>query len=116
MEFLEIFTQYSGYIALPVIINALMEGGKKGFKGFFKSVWGIRLGLFLPLVLGALGGLLLGLETLKEGMLVGACLGALSHYIYKFVTVTLSSETKLKYLNSKWEAAKLEVKGDSSNE
>jgi uncharacterized membrane protein YoaK (UPF0700 family) len=110
MEFLDLLKEYGGYVALPVVINALMEGGKKGFKKFFKSIWGIRLGLFLPLVLGALGGLLLSLETIQERLLVGACLGALSHYLYKFVTVTIASQTKLKYLSMKKEEAKKEVK------
>jgi hypothetical protein len=119
MEFLDFLKEYGGYVALPVVINALMEGGKKGFKKFFLHSWGVRLACFLPIILGALGGLLLPFGNMQESLLMGAALGALSHYIYKFVSVTLASDIKLKYITMKKEEARVEyksLKGKADNE
>lgn len=106
MEWLDVLKEYGGYVALPVVINAIMIGLKKTSKRFFVSPWGVRLAYFLPIVLGVVGGLLLPIEEVTDQLLIGSALGALSHYVYKFVTVTLASETKVKYLSMRKEIEK----------
>lgn len=96
MEWIQdIFIEYGPFVALPLVINFLMIGFKKAVKGFFRSEWGVRIAYFTPLVLGVLGGLLLPLEAVASKVLVGGALGAMSHYIYKFVTLTLASKTRV---------------------
>lgn len=116
MEILNFLLEYGGYIALPIVINALMQAGKKGFKKFFRSPWGIRVTYFLPIILGVLGGLLLPSETIQDKVLIGAALGALSHYIYKFVTVTLATKSKVLFIQGKKEEASLLKEISEANE
>jgi len=94
-EILDLIINYGAYIAVPVIIAGLLQAGKKAFKKFFLSVWGMRLSYFLPFILGLAAGFLLPTETMQEGVLVGMALGAVSHLIYKFFTRTLANKLKL---------------------
>jgi len=91
-EMLQLLQTYGPYIGLPVIIAFLTQNMKK-FIPFFSTVLGIRLVHFLPLAFGLLGGLLLPEETWQSKLLVGGCLGALSIFIYKFITVSIAPKT-----------------------
>lgn len=88
-EMLQLLQSYGPYIGLPVIIAFLTQNLKK-YVPFFSTILGIRLVHFLPLVFGLLGGLLLPEETWQSRLLVGGCLGALSIFIYKFITVSIA--------------------------
>jgi len=92
---MEIFTEYGPYLGLAVAVYGIMRGLKKGFKPFFKSVWGLRITYFLPLILGGVGGLLLPLESIQSKLLVGVGLGVLAQYIHKFLSRTLSGKDRL---------------------
>jgi hypothetical protein len=94
--FLDIIREYGPYIALPIVVAGLIEAMKGSFGKFFLHTRiGIRILHFIPVVLGALGGLLLPEDTLQEKLLLGGALGAVSHVIYKLVTKTLASKEKL---------------------
>jgi hypothetical protein len=93
-DFLNIIQNYGPYIGLPVIIAFLTQNLKKNIP-FFATVLGLRLVHFLPLIFGLLGGLLLPEETWQAKLLVGGCLGALSIFIYKFITVTIAPKALL---------------------
>jgi len=93
-QFFTLLTTYGPYLGIVFGIGALMKGLKKAFSPYFKSKVGLRTSFLIPLVLGAAGGLLLSLP-LKEGLLVGIALGAVSHHIYKFVTHTLAKGDQL---------------------
>ena len=82
------------YLALPIIIAFLTQQLKTQVP-FFKTILGLRLIHFLPLVLGLLGGLLLPEDTWQAKLLIGGGLGSLSLLLYKIVTVTLASKVKL---------------------
>ena len=92
---LDFVINYGAYIATPIVIAGLLQAAKKGFKKFFLSVWGMRLAYFLPFILGLAAGFLLPTDTMKEGIMVGMALGAVSHLIYKFFTKTLAAKLKL---------------------
>jgi hypothetical protein len=94
MDFLEIIQNYGPYIGLPVIIYFLVNGFKTKIP-FFKTVLGLRLLHFLPVVLGCLGGLLLPEDTWQDKILTGGGLGCLNILIYKFITVTLGKQKDL---------------------
>ena len=98
---MEALLEYWPYIALAVVVAGITQALKKSFKKFFtKSIVGMRILPFVPIVLGMLGGLLLPLESLTNDLLVGGMLGTLSASIYKIVTRTLAKKAAL--------AAKLE--------
>jgi len=100
MEYLvKLLKDYGVYVALPLIIAYLMQELKGHFQ-FFKGNVGQRLIHFIPLFLGMLGGLLLPQETIQGKVLIGGSLGALSHIIYKSVTVTLSKGSVAKIIGT----------------
>jgi len=109
--FFSLLTTYGPYLGVVLGIGALMEGLKKAFLSYFNSKVGLRTSFLIPLVLGAAGGLLLSLP-LKEGLLVGLALGAVSHHIYKFVTHTLAKGDRLE---EKLERKGLDLKEVKSN-
>jgi len=93
-ELIEVFTTYGPYIGLPMIIAFLTQGLKKQIP-FFKTITGLRLVHFLPLILGIAGGFLLPEDGWQAKMLVGGGLGCVSLFLYKVVTVSLASKAKL---------------------
>lgn len=94
MEILDIIKQYGPYVCLPLVVAFLTQGLKSQIK-FFKTVLGLRIIHFVPLVLGVLGGLLLPEDTWQNKILYGGALGSVSLFIYKFITVTLAKKTDL---------------------
>jgi len=87
---IEMFVTYGPYLGLALGINAIMIGLKtKVAPDFFKNGLGTKFLWAIPLVLGLVGGLLLGTESVKAGLLTGLGIGAVSHYFYKFVTKIL---------------------------
>ena len=94
MTILEIFQEYGALMALPLIINAILSGAKKGVPILFKSAWGVRLSYLYPIVLGAIGGIFLSVGSMQDNILIGMALGAISHLIYKLVSKTLASSAK----------------------
>lgn len=87
--------EYGSYIALPLVINFIVQWTKTAFVDFFTSHWGQRLLTVAPLLLGLAGGFLLPNESLMERLLVGGALGTLSQTIYEFVTKGLATKTIL---------------------
>ena len=94
-ELFELLIHYAPYIAIPLVVAGLVQSVKKAFKQFFDTSLGTRLLPFLPVALGTPLGLALGIEGVLTKLLVGAALGTVSAFIYKVVTVTLSSKLKL---------------------
>jgi len=87
--------EYRIEIALPIVVAVLIKALKKAFKTFFtKNHVGFRLMYFLPLILGMPLGLLLTKYPVGDRLLLGAALGGISHFIYKFITVGITSKTK----------------------
>lgn len=94
-QFFDLLIQYVPYIAIPLIVAGLVQSAKKAFKKFFTTQLGARLLPFIPVALGTPLGLALPLDGCMTKLLVGAALGTVSAFIYKVVTVTLSSKLKL---------------------
>jgi len=94
MDFLAIIQEYGPYVGLPVIVYFLTNGFKTKIP-FFKTVAGLRLLHFIPVVLGCLGGLLLPEDTWQDKVLTGGGLGCLNIFVYKFITVTLGKQKDL---------------------
>lgn len=83
-------------VALPVFVAVWIKACKKAFPNFFKkNPVGVRIMPFMPILLGIPLGLLLTKYSFPSNLLVGGALGGLSHYIYKLVTVSLTSRTKV---------------------
>lgn len=93
-EVLALVQEWGPYLALPVIVAFITQGLKTKIP-FFRTMLGLRIVHFIPLVLGILGGLLLPEETWQNKILVGGGLGSLSILFYKVVTVSLASKAKL---------------------
>ena len=92
---LNLCVEYRIEIALPIVVAILIKALKASFKKFFKENHiGFRLMYFLPLILGTPMGLLLTKYPMGDRLLLGAALGGISHFIYKFITVGISSKTK----------------------
>jgi len=112
-ELLKLFKEYGAYVALPVIIAFVMQG-LKNFVPFFQGNIGQRIIHFIPLFLGMFGGLLFSDISLAERLLVGGGLGAVSHIIYKSVTVTLSKVSVAKPILAAIEEDKVDEETDVS--
>jgi len=96
-EILTFVKEYGVYIALPLVVAGLAQALKKAFGNFFKkSVTGLRIWPFIPIALGIAGGLLLPEpSSITARLLIGGGLGAVSEFIYKFVTRTIAKKSKL---------------------
>ncbi len=95
-DLLILVTQYGPYVACAVIVAGLVQALKKAFGKFFtKTVLGMRILPFIPMVLGVLAGLFLPLEDIQAKLLVGGALGTVSSLIYKAVTRTFAKKVKL---------------------
>lgn len=95
MSYLEIIKEYAPYIGLPIIIHYLVQGFKLKIPAF-KTVTGMRILHFLPVILGIFGGLLLPEDTWQDKVLIGGGLGCTNLLIYKVLTVTLAKKADLK--------------------
>jgi hypothetical protein len=93
-ELVSIFKDFGPYIFLPVIVHFIVNGLKSRFD-FFHTVNGLRVIHFLPVILGAAGGLLLPEDSLGDKLLVGGGLGCLNLLIYKTVTVTIAKKASI---------------------
>lgn len=93
-EVMQFLIEYSSYVGLPLLVAYITQGLKIKIP-FFNSDLGLRIVHFIPVLLGVAGGFLLPVEGWQESVLTGGGLGCVSLFIYKFVTVTFASKTKL---------------------
>ena len=109
----DIIVTYYLEIALPIVVFALVTAAKKSFSEFFKNNQiGFRLLPFLPIILGALLGLILTEYSISARLLLGAALGGMSHFLYKLLTVAIIKKMKLE---DKMELKNLSIEEVRSN-